>query len=111
MNTPTTGFPVTAAMVVAVSDAFSELLTDDMTACQLIQIIRENRVQRAAGNMGVCASHTFCDANMVMLEAMENEGHKHYSEDEAPAYARSYELLWNQAWDRAKFLEFLNGTI
>lgn len=45
-----------------------------------------------------CASHEFCDANMLMLEAFQNLGFEpDLSNDQHVA-------LWNDAWDVARRL-------
>lgn len=48
---------------------------------------------------GICHSHDFCDANMAMMQALENVGipiSDLDSEEDFPA------VFWNNAWDYAK---------
>lgn len=47
-----------------------------------------------------CASHDFCDANMLMLEALEFFGVEFDPADEAQA------LMMSQAWSMAKAARF-----
>lgn len=102
------GFPVTSVMVVQASDLFSAILLDWLGAKRL-QLVREgNKEALANGNMGVCCSGDHCDSNMAMDEALTDMGYPHASYDDAPKYSESRQLLWNQAWERAKFLEFRN---
>lgn len=74
--------------------AFVALLTRDLTTEELAKV----RVQNLAVGEGVCASHDFCDANMVMVEALraltgEPDAFPHSPDDVA---------LWNEAWEIAK---------
>ncbi|MCA8452672.1 hypothetical protein LGN04_01910 [Burkholderia multivorans] len=49
----------------AMAQSFSKKLVDNHRAEQIIDIIISNRHE---DNVGVCHSHDYCDANMLMLE-------------------------------------------
>ena len=61
----------------------------------MIDIIICNRQEK---EVGVCHSHDYCDANMLMLEVFEENNLN--VEDEAN------HQLWNDVWDLAKQNEF-----
>lgn len=73
-------------------------LTDDEWA--------EMRRRNAAyGDPAICASHDFCDANVVMDEAFRAvTGHSIGDREEAGEGGITVEesTLWNRAWDIAK---------
>lgn len=71
---------------------FCRVLRQWLTPDHLAEAVRRNRTRAYEGS---CATHDFCDANMVMLEAAGNSG---VSEED-------YET-WNAAWDIAKKSEF-----
>ena len=76
-------------------------------ADHLDEIRQRNRASAAAGERNVCATHDFCDANMLMHEALC----RCYGVKDFPAsnISGSEPLtgLWNEAWDIAKRNEFL----
>lgn len=73
---------------------FAEGLTEDLGAGTVAEIVRLNATPAYAG---CCASHDFCDANMVMADAFEEVlGHALDAGDETHA------ALVNRAWDLAK---------
>jgi len=71
--------------------------------CQLIRAELGNKMQdvvdrnRVESNRNVCHTHDFCDANMVMAEAMRAVGILHPSDEQE---------IWNSSWDLAKAAEF-----
>ncbi|MDN8018151.1 hypothetical protein QZN08_27345 [Burkholderia multivorans] len=79
----------------AMAQSFSKKLVDNHRAEQIIDIIISNRHE---DNVGVCHSHDYCDANMLMLEVFEENNLS--IEDE------SNHALWNEVWDLAKKNEF-----
>jgi hypothetical protein len=90
--------------------AFAGLVRLDL-AKHLPEIVRRNREDYAGG--ASCATHDFCDANMVMLAAFEDtfgreprfldgtNGDDAYSPDQ---YVDLH--LWNNAWDMAREADF-----
>lgn len=85
---------------------FSKVVRERLTD-HLNEIRRRNRESAAAGERNVCATHDFCDANMLMHEALC----RCYGVKDFPAsnLSESETLtgLWNEAWDIAKRNEFL----
>jgi hypothetical protein len=88
------------------AQAFSRGLRECLTGEQMGLVLERNR---RPDMRGCCASHDFCDANMVMLAA--------YSDlmDLTEAEIDGLELdgvmdLFNAAWDAAKAAEFWDGT-
>lgn len=51
-----------------------------------------------------CASHDFCDANMVMFDAFNTEIGLDidFDNDDAPAFNDDAAAIWNAAWDLAR---------
>ncbi|WP_146124280.1 hypothetical protein [Burkholderia multivorans] len=74
---------------------FSKKLVESHRAEQMMDIIISNRQEE---NEGVCHSHDYCDANMLMLEVFEENN---LSMEDAKNYQ-----LWNEVWDLAKKNEF-----
>lgn len=84
----------------ALALAFVMLLHADLSAEQWQEMRRRNATYGA----GVCASHDFCDANMVMAPAFEEVMGR-----EIDLQSDSDLALWSQAWDIAK-TEHLTAT-
>lgn len=81
---------------------FSELLREDLGAETMEEVIRKNRTPEYAN---ACASHDYCDANMVMHAAWEDlTGEAPDVGDERGA------RIWNRAWDAAKASDFNNNV-
>ena len=79
-------------LVNRVAASFRYLLKEVLTDDQLAEVRRRNATPEYAEH-GCCASHDFCDANMVMLEAFERVmGHEPYLDSEADM------RLINEAW-------------
>lgn len=78
------------------SSAFSDLVRGRLGG-HLDKIVERNRTN----GKDVCATHDFCDANMLMAEAFEEvQGREPdvASEDDA--------AVWSAAWDISKQREF-----
>jgi hypothetical protein len=93
-----------------VAREFSRILASQLTAAEMAEVISRNaRPDYADTNS--CASHDFCDANMVMDEAFNNLGIAvPYGENwDTPQRAQSV-ALWNAAWDLAKAHNFYLGV-
>src|SRR5262245_47208839 len=78
------------------ADTFVRLLREQLTPEQFAKMRRLNARAEYA-NTGCCASHEFCDANMVMAEAFEEQGFATSDDDDTFATAR-----WNRVWDLAR---------
>ena len=60
----------------------------------------------AEGNLAVCASHDYCDANMAMSEASDNLGLTNPSElTDSPEQQKLF-TMWGAAWSLAKAGDF-----
>lgn len=81
---------------------FSARVRDEL-ANELPEILARNRALRAEGGRSSCATHDFCDANMLMADAfLAVTGREPDCESDADA------ALWSDAWDLAARYEF-NG--
>lgn len=92
-----------------VADQFCKLLRKALTPGQIDRVNASNKANGYSSSQ--CASHDFCDANMVMSEAFEALGigshqklHKRYVEQSTLID------LWNQAWALAKRRDFQPST-
>jgi hypothetical protein len=90
--------------------AFSQAVREDL-APHLAEIRRRNREDYAGDTC--CATHDFCDANMLMLDAITAQlGHEPRYLDGTDAAGdfddeQQGEIdLWNAAWALAKAREF-----
>lgn len=83
-----------------VARVFAAKLLEEIGAANLAEVNRLNTPEDRAA--GICHSHDFCDANMVMLAAFAQcEG---ISEDDACDTATQTDegtAHWNKAWDIA----------
>lgn len=81
---------------------FSLLLIEDLGAETVAEAVKRNKTAEYAD---CCASHDFCDANMVMLAAVCSYG---YTEDDVFENDCDNEVqrMWNKAWDLAKANHF-----
>lgn len=81
----------------ALALAFSRHLRSRLTVEQMAHVVTRNETYA----WHTCASHDFCDANMVMLAAW-----KETQPQEIDLQSDADTLLWNQAWQIAKASEF-----
>lgn len=77
-----------------IGDTFVALLRQELTPEQFREMRRRNATPEYAGT-NCCASHDFCDANMVMLAAFQQHGLEPLAEADDMA------SLWNAAWTSA----------
>jgi len=75
---------------------FSRQLIENLGISAMTEAIIKNRT----GTDGSCATHDYCDANMVMLVALADLG----LEEDGDEY-------WNAAWSLAKENEFYLGKL
>ncbi|MDQ6960647.1 MAG: hypothetical protein Q9M27_06400 [Mariprofundaceae bacterium] len=82
-----------------ISKAFSDLLTEEIGLMNMDSVIIENSEPDA--DPATCASHSYCDSNMVMLAAYESimGTVADFQEDAVVDY-------WNAAWSMAKKNDF-----
>ena len=76
---------------------FKLLLLEEIGEKNFADVQRRNRMPEYK-ETGSCASHDFCDANMVMADAMKEFG---YDEDAILNDSKVIDL-WNSAWAYAK---------
>lgn len=83
---------------------FSAMLIEDLGK-GIVQVITERNEQPAYDGTCSCASHDFCDANMVMLAAVESFG---FTDDDVFENDCDNPLanLWGEAWNLAKTNKF-----
>lgn len=74
---------------------FSELLISEIGTRNIKEAIKRNVAYRK-DEVKVCASHDFCDANMVMLDAF-----RHFLGGEAFPDTDAECGIWGDAWDYA----------
>lgn len=87
-----------------VAVAFCRLLRIDLTAAEMAEVVSRNEAHDLKGDTNICASHDFCDANMVMDEAMRSSGvNMEWGEEGMP---EEISTLWNAAWSLAKAAGF-----
>jgi aminoglycoside phosphotransferase len=86
--------------------AFAEELNKTLTAEQMEEV---NRLNAAEENDGICHSHDFCDANVIMLNAWQLID----PTADCTQIIRSPKLAakWNIAWDMAKTNGFSAAAI
>ncbi len=87
------------ASVKKLAKMFSWELRCALTEEEMAEVIEANREPE---NVGTCASHDVCDANMVMIEAWT----KFFGVDDINFNDNEQCRLWNEAWDLAKADEF-----
>lgn len=91
-----------ATQIEPLARKFSTFLAEAIGEESIREAVDRNRSQK---HSGICHSHDFCDANMVMESAFEEvigrsqfNAEGHISEEDM--------RLWNAAWDLAKEREF-----
>jgi hypothetical protein len=71
---------------------FLTVLAEELTPDQLAEVYRRNSSMPVYTRLGPCASHDFCDANMVMAEAFTRHGVEVDIDDDTQC------ALWGAAW-------------
>lgn len=84
---------LSAAHVVMIGETFATMLAAELTAEQWAEM----RARNVTADAGVCASHDFCDANMVMDPAFTAVMGR-----QADGASDTDAALWSAAWDHAK---------
>lgn len=75
-----------------IADRFLQLLREEITGADYAEACARNAAETSEG---ICHSHDFCDANMVMLDAMRALGESVDVDSEADC------KRWSAAWDLA----------
>jgi hypothetical protein len=91
-----------------VARKFAENLVFDLED-DILKVIERNEAYTTEGKRDICASHEFCDANMVMLETMVEVMDKigdagavgDFITDALGKGDNEICDLWNAAWDEA----------
>lgn len=78
---------------------FSQGLRSCLTAEQMAEVVRLNL---AEDSPGICHSHDFCDANMVLYEVFMQYGMNPVEEDGLDRWGD----LWDRSWNLAKAAGF-----
>lgn len=83
------------------AQAFAEKLGEALTHAQWLEMEKRNRSEEYV-RLNMCASHDFCDANEVMLEAFVAvlDREPEFLTDDNPSETDSD--LWNEAWTLAR---------
>lgn len=79
----------------ALAARFVAILKGSLSSKQFAEMRRRNRDESSAG---VCHSHDFCDANMLMAQAFSDLG---YSTDYDFGDDEAFTARWNEAWEHA----------
>ena len=77
-----------------VGDKFAALLREQLTAAEWETMCADNRTET---DNGICHSHDYCDANVIMADAMDEFGLSELEQD-----------VWVAAWDYAS-IKYLCG--
>lgn len=92
-----TDVDIQAVAIRRLSETFSRIVRDEL-AEDLTEIVRRNRLTEYEHS---CATHDYCDANMLMHDAfVEVQGH------DLDASSAMDTHLWNDAWLRSAQREF-----
>lgn len=89
-----------SAARLAIAQAFCTEVVSTLTEEELTLVRERNRAETSAG---VCHTHDFCDANMLMYAAFVKCG---LAKDVADVISDELQLLWNAAWELAIKAEF-----
>ena len=81
-------------------EAFCRIVRRDL-ADDLEAILEKNRAYAEAGETGACATHDYCDANMLMEEAFIETFYR-----EPDVSSNEDARLWSAAWNLACAQEF-----
>ncbi|AZO29374.1 hypothetical protein [Mesorhizobium sp. M1B.F.Ca.ET.045.04.1.1] len=98
--------PISVATIgdkIKLARAFGELVQAELRPFQFREMCDANKAEPE--NSGVCHSHDYFDANMIMLEAFKATFGREPAFMENPDHAADLEL-WNDAWAIAKAADF-----
>lgn len=81
--------------------AFATALNSTLDASQMRDVVRKNLTPKYES---ACASHDYCDANVVMAQAFETVFARPFLGESGATQADTD--CWNKAWDLAKGAQF-----
>ena len=87
---------MTTPMHVLLAEKFTELLRAALSPAEFAEMADANANETDAG---ICHSHDYCDANQIMLNAMESLGIEYDAEN----------TIYSDAWLHAR-LELFDGS-
>jgi hypothetical protein len=85
--------PACPICIKRVADTFVNVLKSWLTPEQFATMQRRNKEET---DSRICHSHDFCDANMAMLDALNEHG------IDVDADNEDHTALWNKVWEAAK---------
>ena len=94
---------------VRIAREFSKLMLEEIGIDNLDLAVMQNTADMAVGNDLTCATHDYCDANMVMDEAFHKvlgRGMYLIKESATEEQKQADTDLWNAAWTLAKHNQF-----
>lgn len=92
----------TDATIEALAAAFRDVLAEWLTPAEFETMRATNAANAAAGIVGICASHDYCDANVAMEVAFERIiGRESIMPDEGPQGPED-QRAWDAAWNMAR---------
>jgi hypothetical protein len=101
---PRRRLPPRPVLVERLARAFIRELRRTVTVSEFAAIVRKNSLVKSLID-GTCASHDYCDGNMVMHAAWRNILRREPVFLRAPIIraADRDRLLWNDAWTKARY--------
>jgi len=87
-----------SATVNAIAERFAIELQAELSEKQFAEIKRRNATEQYSH--GSCASHDFCDANVVMENAWNRIAHSDLGKVDPES--ETHQRIWNLAWDTAR---------
>lgn len=86
--------------ITRLSQAFTTVVRSNFTIKELREINKRNKAYEIT-HPGCCATHDFCDANMLMAEAFHNAFKR-----EPDVGSEEDAQLWSAAWNDARTRKF-----
>jgi len=80
-----------------VARSFCNLIAECLAAEQMHEVVARNAAET---NPNVCHTHDFCDANLLMVDALKGQGLSSHIDD---GYSHA---VWDGAWSLAKAVGF-----
>ena len=96
------GEHMSSKLITDIGKEFSSILLIDLGIDVMREVVEKNSTEEYDG---VCASHDYCDANLVMAEAFNKICRR---EAEIDSEEDSY--WWGEAWNYAKVNNFFIGS-
>jgi hypothetical protein len=97
-------YPYTVHDAIALARAFADEVKESFSTAEFREMLDKNKSSHA--DKGICASHDYCDANMLMLDAWL----KTFGREPALLHGCDHDdhdaRLWGDAWAIAKAADF-----